>query len=397
MSNAPSSHKLERLIIGGGVGGLCAALALARRGHAVHLLEREAAFQEVGYGIQLGPNATRALDQLGVLDSLSAVGVRPSALLYMDALSGEGITSVDLGEQFVEHYGHPYLVVHRSDLQRTLLAACANDSLVSIETDREVQQVTDGGDDVSVICRDGTTYEAKLVVAADGLRSRVRSLYDDDDLRGEGFVAYRGTLPTSEVEQSSVLDAMVLWVGPGAHAVQYKVRAGDLYNQVAVFRSRRFAEGHAEWGTPEELDEHYARFCEPVRLAATQLIRTQRYPMFDRDPIDRWAYNRIALLGDAAHPMLPVLAQGGCQAIEDALALSEAVSEYREVSAALEAYERLRAPRAARVQLTARRFADVCHIDGVGVELRNALFRQHAANQFGPLDWLYETQLAASP
>jgi salicylate hydroxylase len=156
-----------------------------------------------------------------------------------------------------------------------------------------------------------------------------------------------------------------------------------------VFRSPRFAAGDPDWGSPDELDAHYAGFCAPLRTAASMLVRTKRYPLVDRDPMDRWASNRIAVLGDAAHPMLPVLAQGGCQAIEDAGALANSVLDNPDAVTALQDYERERVPRSRKVQMEARHFADICHIHGVGVELRNSLFRLHDPRDYRPLDWLY--------
>jgi len=390
MAHGDERRRLPLLVVGAGVGGLCAALALARRGRAVHVIEQAEAFADIGYGIQLGPNATRILDALGVLDRLLPHAVAPRQLLYMDALSGERIASIDLGERFLARYGHPYLVVHRGDLQRALLDACGEQPLVSIETGRAAQAFEDRGSDATVRCADGTAYAAEAVVAADGLRSRARALLAPGELRAEGFVAYRGAVPLSAMTEHADADAMVMWVGPDMHMVQYKIRAGELFNQVAVFRSRRFASGDPDWGSPDELDACYAAFCAPVRAGAALLDRTQRYPMADREPIGTWTTERIALLGDAAHPMLPLLAQGGCQAIEDAAALADALGPDADVPAALASYERLRAPRAARVQTSARRFADVCHIGGVGIELRNALFARHDPCDYAPLDWLYD-------
>lgn len=385
-----SPVEVETLIAGGGVGGLTAALALARAGRPVRLLERALEFADIGFGIQLGPNATRALDGLGVLDELLPLAVQPRELLYMDALSGERITSIDLGDAFVARYGHPYIVVHRSDLQRKLLGACAREPLVTIETGRELVAFDEDADGVTVRCADGTSYRAQALIAADGLNSRVRGTIARGEPRAEGFVAYRGTIPIADMTPRAEADAMVMWVAPDTHMVQYKVRGGELYNQVAVFRSRRFDAGDPDWGSPEELDEHYQTFCEPVRVAASQLGRKHRYPMADRDPIATWTTARVALLGDAAHPMLPVLAQGGCQAIEDGIALPVAFAGAADVPAALSAYERRRAPRAGRVQSSARRFAEACHIGGVGVELRNALFGQHDPQDYTVLDWLYD-------
>jgi 3-hydroxybenzoate 6-monooxygenase len=384
-----TSTRVPYVIVGGGIGGLASALGLAREGRPVHVIERAREIEPVGAGIQFGPNATRVLDRLGVLSELMPAAVRPRELVYMDALTGERITSADLGAEFVERYGHPYVVVHRSDVQRVLLEACLETGAVTIETGKPVVEIEDLGDRARVTCADGTAYVSEVLVAADGVASVVRDTVSPDPHLCEGFVAYRGTVPVDKVSVHAGIDSMVMWVAPGIHMVQYKVSGGTLYNQVGAFQSRRFLEGHEDWGTPEELDEHYGRLCEPVRYAASLLDRTVRYPLRDRDPLGSWVTNRIALLGDAAHPMLPVLAQGGCQALEDAWVLTRSLSRGQDAEAGLRGYDRVRVPRAGRVQLEARRFADVCHIGGVGAQLRNALFAQHDPRDYRPFDWLY--------
>jgi 3-hydroxybenzoate 6-monooxygenase len=384
-----SSARVARLIVGGGIGGLATALGLARAGLDVCVLERAPRLETVGAGIQFGPNATRVLDGLGVLQALMPAAVCPRELVYMDALSGERITSLDLGAEFLARYGHPYVVVHRGDVQQVLLEACTQTGLVTLQTDRAVAGVDDRGDHARVTFADGVTIEADLVVGGDGVNSVVRAVISADEPRCEGFVAYRGTIPIDEVAVDGGVDSMVMWVAPGIHMVQYKVSGGRLYNQVGAFQSRRFLAGEDDWGTPEELDEAYGVLCHAARHAASLLERGVRYPMRDREPLTAWSRNRVTLLGDAAHPMLPVLAQGGCQALEDAWVLARKLAEHADVTAALKAYDDERAPRAGMVQRQARRFADVCHISGVGVELRNALFAQHRPDDYAPLDWLY--------
>lgn len=390
MSDA-SPTPVERLIVGGGIGGLASAIALAREGLSVRVLERTEAFVDVGFGIQLGPNATWALDKLGLLEGLLPAAVKPTSLIYMDAISGQRITSVELGGAFLDRYRYPYVVVHRADLQRVMLEACAETTLIEIECGKDVVSYRQQEDTATVACADGSSYRADAVIAADGLKSAARPVIAPGSLRFDGFIAYRGTIPFSTVGATDDADAMVMWVGPDLHVVQYKVRAGELYNQVAAFRSPGFVAGEEEWGGPDELDAHFSSCCESVRDAISLLSRDRHYTIADRDPIRRWGLNRIALLGDAAHPMLPVLSQGGCQALEDALALAEEMKRSgNDQDAALRSYERRRAERAAAVQTAARRFADVCHIDGVGRELRNALFESHEPDDYQPLDWLYE-------
>jgi salicylate hydroxylase len=379
---------VRTLVVGGGVGGLAAALGLARIGREVRVLEAAPEFSEIGAGIQLAPNATRALDALGVLDSMLDQAVFPRELVYMDALTGERVTSIDLGEPFVARYGHPYIVIHRTDLHRALLDACAAHPDVTLETNRAITDIEDHGDTIVVQCGDACAYEADALIGADGLHSVVRKTLHDDEPVPSEYVAYRGTIPFSQVTPHAGVDSMVMWVAPDLHLVQYKLRGGALYNQVGVFRSHRYGQAE-DWGNTEELDEHFGRCCEPVSYGASLLGRHVRWPMYDREPIDNWSRNRVTLLGDAAHPMLQYIAQGGCQAIEDAVCLAANVADHDDPADAFLAYQAERIPRTARVQRTARKFGDVCHIHGVGMELRNALFSQRDPRDYEAIDWLY--------
>lgn len=378
----------EILVVGGGVGGLAAAFGLARAGEQVHVLEAAPEFTELGAGIQLAPNATRALDSLGIFETLEGKAVFPRELVYMDAVSGERITSVDLGTPFLERYGHPYVVLHRVDLHQALLDACIAHPNVELETSKQVDELEDTGDAVRVSCADGSTYEGAALIGADGLHSVVRKVIVGDDLVQTPHVAYRGAIPFEDVTPHAGQDSMVMWVGPDLHFVQYKLRGGKLYNQVGVFRSYRYGEAE-DYGSPEELDEHFDRCCEPVRYGASLLTRSLRWPMADRAPIDNWTRNRITLVGDAAHAMLQYIAQGGCQAIEDADALARHVAANSDYHEGFMAYQAERIPRTSLVQRTARRFGEACHLGGVGRELRNHVFSNRRPQDYGPFDSLY--------
>lgn len=389
-------ERVPFLVVGGGIGALSLALSLSLQGGRVHLLEAASKLGEIGAGIQLAPNATRVLANLGLLDRVLERAVLPRRLVLMDALDGQRITAVDLGEQFRGHYGFPYLVLHRSDLHGALLDACRARDEITLEVRRRVVEVEDLESAVRVRCEDGSEYQADALVAADGLHSVVRSMVSDDKPIPSGFVAYRGAIPFTDAAIHAGVDDMTMWAGPDLHLVQYKLRGGDLYNQVGVFRSHRFGKDE-DWGGPEELDEHFGRCCESVRRGAALLGRGMRWPMFDREPIDNWTLNRITLLGDAAHPMLQYIAQGGCQAIEDAACLGEMVARYDDPAQAFSAYQEVRIPRTATVQRTARRFGELCHIGGIGIALRNALLEQHQFDDYEPLDWLYKSEVGGSP
>jgi len=280
--------------------------------------------------------------------------------------------------------------MHRGDLLNVLFEACVAEKLITLESSRDVTAVDDLGDAARARFADGTAHETDLLIGADGLWSTVRGAVVDDAPVAEPYVAYRGTIPMERMSRHAGLDNVVMWVGPDMHFVQYPVRRGELYNQVAVFKSRRYKPNSDDWGTVDELDAHYAQTCEYVRSSITLMWRDKRWPMLDRPPILRWRRNRIVLMGDAAHAMLQYIAQGACQAIEDAQALADCVARApADIPAALAAYERERTLRTARVQLTARAMGAFFHMQGVPAQVRNALMRAHTPDDYSMLDWLY--------
>jgi salicylate hydroxylase len=385
-----AQQRLPTLIVGGGIGGLTAALALSRAGRQVHVVEKAPAFGEIGAGLQLAPNALHVLDRLGLMGEVAKHAVYPSRLVWMDAIQGTPITTVDLGPGFRQRYGQPYIVMHRGDLLGVLLDACRAEKSITLEAGREAAAIEDLGDGARVRGAGGALYETDLLVGADGLHSTVRRLICDDAPICDGCVAYRGTLPMTQMSTHAGLDNVVMWVGPQMHFVQYPVRRAELYNQVAVFRSRRYRPDTDDWGTVDELEAHYAQTCDYVRGCIGLMGRDRRWPMFDRRPIAVWTRNRIIVMGDAAHPMYQYVAQGACQALEDALSLATQVAAApRDLPGALAACEKARALRAARVQITARAMGAFFHLDGVAATVRNALMAGRAADDYSALDWLY--------
>ncbi|WP_237717133.1 FAD-dependent monooxygenase [Cupriavidus basilensis] len=306
-------------------------------------------------------------------------------------MSGKQVTALDLGEKFRQAYGYPYLVTHRSDLLAALLAACRAHAGITLETSKDVIAIVDLEQGAEVRCADGSTYRCDTLIGADGLHSTVRRMIADDGAPVcSEYVAYRGTLPIERMPEHAGLDNVVMWTGHDMHLVQYPVRRGELYNQVAVFKSYNFDPASDDWGTVDELEARFAGACAPVRSAIAMIHTNRRWPMYDRDPIADWTRNRIALLGDAAHPMLQYLAQGAAQAIEDAGALADALERHgQDVPQALRAYQEARRLRTARVQLTARWFGDIIHLGHVGADVRNALLAARPHDGFSPVDWLY--------
>jgi salicylate hydroxylase len=369
---------------------LAAALAVARTGRAVTVLEKSPQFGEIGAGLQLAPNASHALARLGVLDAIAPYAVYPRRLLWRDARSGARVTALDLGATFRARYGHPYVVMHRGDLLDVLLAACRAEARIVLEPSREVIDVVEHDAGIRAVCADGTVFSGTALVAADGLWSRLRKLVcDDGEPVPAHYVAYRGTIPIGELWEGAGLEDVTLWTAPGLHFVQYPIRGGQLFNQVAVFRSDRYRADSNEWGLPEELDARFAVGCDPVQAGIARMRRDRRWTMYDREPIAQWSRGRLVLLGDAAHPMLQYLAQGACQALEDAVVLADALAAHDDSAVAFLAYRDARYLRTARVQYSARLFGEIWHCGDVGATLRDAMLASRADDDFAHVEWLY--------
>ena len=379
------------LVVGGGIAGLATAAAMAQRGIAVDVLEQADEFKEIGAGIQLGPNALRVLDRLGVLEGIARTAVYPRQGLLLDAVTGERLTAIDFGTAFVERYGYPYVVMHRSDLLDGLVRACTDSPLVTLHNGKSVSSV-DERDGVPVVaCTDGSVYVAEAVVGADGIWSKVREhTVGVDELVFQHHVAFRGTVPIERVSERAGHDNVVWWIGPKMHLMQYPIRGGELFNQVAVFEVDDFRPDDPTWAFVEDLDRHFSGKDPFVESGVQMIGRDRRWLLYDKDPVDNWTRGRVTLVGDAAHPMLQYMAQGACQALEDALCIADWVCAYRDdVEAAFRGYQRERLPRTAQVQTWARRMAEIVHLDGVSEMLRDELLRQRSADDFAYFDWLY--------
>ncbi|HEY6496565.1 MAG TPA: FAD-dependent monooxygenase [Trebonia sp.] len=350
---------VEIVVIGGGVGGLTAALALAQGGHRVQVLERASRFARSGPALRLAPNATAVLARLGLLDQVLELGARPRRAVLRDLGSGTRLAELDLGAPLTARYGTPYVVVGRADLLSLLGDACA-DADVELRPDRNAVSVDQSHLAASVMggavvtCADGRVYAGDVVLAADGAHSAARALLGGGEPSGDGWAAYRATVSpdvlASTLAEGETEDEVVAWTGPDANFTRYPIRVGDAYEQVAVFRSHLYP--LAGWGGPEELDEAFSWAAAPVRAAVSLMGRDQCWRMLDRAPLPSWAVDRVALLGDVVHPMPAYLAQGACQAIEDAAALANALADCqgpRGVPAALACYQTRRAPRVIRV------------------------------------------------
>ncbi len=382
---------LPILIAGGGIGGLSAALALARKGRRVRVLEKAPEFGEIGYGIQMGPNVSRMLDLLGVLKALEPHSVFPDALKLIDALDNREITRIALGNRFLERYQYRYFVIHRRDLHGAILDACRQRGEITLEASRGLTGFEQRGNSVIVRCDNGAEYEGAALIGADGLWSPTRAaIVADGAPRVAGHVTYRGVVPTGEIIDRSHLDSMTIWVGPDLHLVQYRLRGGTVMNNVATVASRRFRRGEKDFGGPDELGEVFSRADPRVRDMLRYISRDRNWVLHDREPVTHWTAGHATLLGDAAHPTLQYLAQGANMAIEDGVVLAEKIAAAGEdYNRAFLAYQRERMNRTARVVLSSRFFGDYIHADGGARELRNEFARRRDPENPWEVDWLY--------
>jgi salicylate hydroxylase len=381
------------LIVGGGLGGLTAALALAQRGWPVRVLEGAPEFGAIGYGIQFGPNVFHVLEQIGVSDEILEKADAPPAVLMIDALSGQEITRVPTGASFRGRFKYPYIIVHRSDLHLALLDACRRSDGIELVPEAMATGFEDDGGKVTVTTQDGRAFSGAALIGADGVRSRIRStLIGDGEPRPIGFVAHRTIVPMADVTADVQRDIVALWAGPGFHIVHYPLRHGTLFNIVAVFRSSSHSEKGDVASYRAELDHTYRSAHASMKALLAMMDLGRRWAVGDRDPIRNWHRGRVVLLGDAAHPTLQSLAQGACMAIEDGLCLAELIhATGGDFDPAFRQFAAARCVRTARVTLESRYLWDVYHADGIARDVyRHMLGERSEADVFQCLAWLYD-------
>jgi 3-hydroxybenzoate 6-monooxygenase len=381
------------LIVGGGLGGLTAALALAQRGWPVRVLEGAPEFGAIGYGIQFGPNVFQVLDRIGVTEAVLEKADAPPAVLMIDALTGKEVTRVSTGSSFRARFKYPYIIVHRIDLHNVLLEACRRDALITLEPDAMVTQFQDHGERVTVTTEDGRSFEGAALIGADGIRSRTRAqLLADGDPAPNGFIAFRTIVPMGEVTAEVRRDIVALWGGPGFHIVHYPLRHGTLFNIVAVFRRSAHSERGDVAAYRAELEHAYRDAHPTMKALLAMLDLGRRQAVGDRDPIRHWHKERVVLLGDAAHPTLQSLAQGACMAIEDGLCLADCVTAANgDYEVAFRRYENARVVRTARVTLESRHLWEVYHSGGITREVYWQMLGERSEGEvYRCLAWLYD-------
>lgn len=384
------------LISGGGIGGLSAALGLAQQGIPSLVLERAPELGEIGAGIQLGPNAFHAFDYLGIGEEARAAAVYVDKLLLMDAMSAEEICSIPLDAPFRERFGNPYAVVHRGELHGVMLRGCEKHPLIDLRTNSEVVSYSQTEDGVEAVLADGSRIKGRALIGADGLWSKIRQQMVGDGMpRVTGHTTYRSVIPYDQMPEELRLNAATLWAGPKCHLVHYPLSGWKTFNLVVTYHN------HAPEpvaGLPVSHEEVMQGF-EHIHPRAQQIIKIgqdwKKWVLCDREPIMDWTDGNVALLGDAAHPMMQYLAQGACMAMEDSVILSvECGKTPDDLPGALRRYQDRRRLRTARVQLQAREVGNhIYHPNGAHAALRNQIMQAKTPEQwYDVVDWMYAAE-----
>ena len=381
------------IVIGGGIGGMAAALALNQLGLRVTLLEQAAEIGEIGAGIQLGPNAFAALDALGVGEAARRRAVYTDQLVMMDAIDGREVAHIPVAEAFRQRFGNPYAVIHRADIHLSVFEGVQHASNVEMHTSTRIDRIDLGPDGVRVTDSQGRNFDGCALVGADGVRSVVRNTLVGDSHRVSGHVVYRGVVARQDMPEDLRWNAAAIWVGPNCHLVHYPLRDGEQFNLVVTFHSREQEEWGVREGNLAEVESYFTEICERPRRLLSKPTSWKRWSTADRDPVERWGRGRATLLGDAAHPMLQYLAQGACMALEDAVTLREAIrarGDSGDLAAAFRLYEEKRVVRTARVVLSAREMGRIYHAKGIERQVRNSLWKDRSPERFyDAMEWLY--------
>jgi salicylate hydroxylase len=366
---------LHALVIGAGIGGTAAALALRRVGLDVSLFEQTMAQREVGAGIQISPNASRLLGRCGIGDAMARAAVRPSAIVFRRWQDGRVLGREELGDSIENSYGAPYYHFHRADLIALLAGAFGRNE---IKLGRRLVGVEQDQRGVTAHFEDGTSERGDLLIGADGIHSKVRErLFGEEKPRFSGQIAYRGLAPAERVAHLGLPLDVTNWVGPGGHFVHYFVSSGRFLNFVAVSEEASWTrEQWSDRGLISDAAKNYEGWHPQIATILTAVDETFKWALFDRNPLPEWTQGRVALLGDACHPMLPFMAQGAAQAIEDGAALAACLKHAAfDIPAAFRAYVALRKPRATEVQGVSRALSTSFHLhDGPQQLERDHLF-----------------------
>lgn len=376
-------------IAGGGIAGLTAALLLSRAGFKVTVFERAASFSEVGAGLQISPNAGRILDNLGLGPALDAVATRPTAIEMRGAQSGRTIVALPLALAAQRH-GAPYRLLHRADLQATLVEAATADPAITIETGTDIALLGEDADGVR-IAAGGAERRCDVLIGADGVRSRIRTHVGGGPAEPTGRTAWRITIPATDAPAAIPRDRVTVFLGDRTHVVVYPVRAGREINVVAIIEENWRGEGWSEPGDARHLAQHFRGAADDLAALIATGSAWTRWCLSGVDARGPWQRGRVALIGDAAHAMLPFLAQGAAMAIEDAAVLTrQLLRPDLPAEVALARYVEERRPRAARVSDAARQSGAIYHMSPLAAPFRDATMKALGGERLlARYDWLY--------
>jgi len=359
------------LIVGAGIGGLTAALALLRGGHQVAVYEQAAQLAELGAGVQISANGARVLFALGLETALRGVWCEPAGKEIRLWNTGETWKLFDLGAVSVARYGAPYFMMHRADLHRTLIGAVNALDPATIHLNSRCVGAADDGNGITLELEGGRRVTGDALIGADGVHSRVRSiLIGDDKPVFTGCMAWRGLVPIEQLPSRMRRNVGVNWVGPGGHVVNYLLRRGEILNFVGIVERDWRVESWTEQGSREECAADFAGWNEDIHAIIRHIEQPYKWALLGREPLARFSRGRATLLGDAAHPTLPMLAQGANMAIEDAVVLARCLAGGEHVAAALQRYDAARVARTAKLvhgaNEAAKRFHNPALADAAG-------------------------------
>lgn len=342
------SRSTKVLISGAGLGGLTAALALLRRGIDVDVFEQAPVLQEIGAGVQLGPNGTRTLFSLGLEQEIRSYAFEPTKKELRLWDTGTRRKLFDVGAVSMELYGFPYLTMHRADLHDILVRAVRQHKPDAIKLNARGMQFSQSDVGVELQLENGTVAKGDVLIGADGLHSRIRQqLFGAAEAKFSGGICWRGLIPVDKIKSQSTRGMGATWIGPVGHVVTYSVRRGELINMVGHIESDNWLiESWTEPGKIEDLRADFAGWHPEVQELIENIESPFKWALFLRDPLQQWTVGRVSLLGDACHPTLPYLAQGANMAIEDGLVLARCLEKYQhDLPAALVHYQNARVDR----------------------------------------------------
>ncbi|MEO1543874.1 MAG: FAD-dependent monooxygenase [Pseudomonadota bacterium] len=394
---AASSERVRRLVIvGGGIGGMAAALAFRQRGFQVDILERRSALSEDGAGIQIGPNGMRILTSLNVDQRLAPYVGKPERIAVFEGDTGQRLAELPLGSWIENRHGAPYWVAHRSDLQLALYQTIQDVDGIAVHLNQDVTDVDDlRGEAVTVHTAEGGVYRGEAVIVADGLWSPLRQrFFGEASPTFSGKCALRAVVPVELVPKAIRADETGVWLSPHGHIVHYPVQGGLAIALVVVLQDDAV---NQDWSTrvhPSWVQHGVRAFAQDAQDLIGAVTEWRKWALHELAVPSTFTRGRIALLGDAAHPVLPFLAQGGVLALEDAVVAARCAAESTDMETAIRAYEAERRPRIASVQTASKRNGEIYHLDGAMAAARN-LTLKYAPSSFlmAQYDWLYGWRL----